>query len=34
VRRTQGIDAATLQLDAWVDALLEKRRWMLARGAR
>ena len=33
VRRTQGIEAATVQLDAWVDALLEKRRWMLARGA-
>ena len=38
VRRTQGIEAATVQLDAWVDALLEKRRWLLerhaARGAR
>ena len=33
VRRTQGIDAATAQLDAWVDALLEKRRWLLARQA-
>ena len=34
VRGTQGIDPATVQLDAWVDALLEKRRWMLARGPR
>lgn len=33
VRRTQGIEAATEQLDAWVDHLLEKRRWLLARGA-
>ena len=33
VRKTQGIAAATLQLDAWVDTLLEKRRWMLARQA-
>ncbi len=33
VRRTQGIDAATEQLDAWVDALLEKRRWLLLRQA-
>jgi len=31
VRRTQSIDAATTQLDAWVDALLEKRRWLRAR---
>ena len=31
VHRTQGIDAATAQLDAWVDALLEKRRWLRAR---
>ncbi|HKX41550.1 MAG TPA: sugar ABC transporter substrate-binding protein, partial [Burkholderiaceae bacterium] len=34
VRRTQGVEAATVQLDAWVDTLLEKRRWLLARGAR
>ena len=33
VRRTQGINAATEQLDAWVDALLEKRRWLLLRQA-
>jgi multiple sugar transport system substrate-binding protein len=32
VRGVQGLDAATVQLDAWVDALLEKRRWLLARG--
>mgnify|MGYP007129743556 CR=1 FL=1 len=31
VARTQSIDEATTQLDAWVDALLEKRRWLLAR---
>jgi multiple sugar transport system substrate-binding protein len=31
VRRSQGIDAATTELDAWVDALLEKRRWLRAR---
>ncbi|HEY2187945.1 MAG TPA: sugar ABC transporter substrate-binding protein [Caldimonas sp.] len=31
VRGTQTIDAATTQLDAWVDALLEKRRWLRAR---
>ena len=31
VHRTQDIDAATAQLDAWVDALLEKRRWLRAR---
>jgi multiple sugar transport system substrate-binding protein len=31
VRRTQSADAATLQLDAWVDNLLEKRRWLRAR---
>jgi len=31
VARTQGIDAATRQLDARVDALLEKRRWLRAR---
>ncbi|MEO7339226.1 MAG: sugar ABC transporter substrate-binding protein, partial [Caldimonas sp.] len=28
VHRAQGIDAATTQLDARVDALLEKRRWL------
>ncbi|HEX4233611.1 MAG TPA: sugar ABC transporter substrate-binding protein [Caldimonas sp.] len=31
VRGTQAIDAATMQLDAWVDALLEKRRWLRRR---
>jgi multiple sugar transport system substrate-binding protein len=31
VARTQGLEAATTQLDAWVDALLEKRRWLRAR---
>jgi len=31
VQRTQSADAATTQLDAWVDALLEKRRWLRAR---
>jgi multiple sugar transport system substrate-binding protein len=31
VRRTQAPDAATAQLDAWVDTLLEKRRWLRAR---
>jgi multiple sugar transport system substrate-binding protein len=31
VQRTQGAEAATVQLDAWVDALLEKRRWLRAR---
>jgi multiple sugar transport system substrate-binding protein len=31
VARKQDIDEATTQLDAWVDALLEKRRWLLAR---
>jgi multiple sugar transport system substrate-binding protein len=31
VQRTQAIDAATTELDAWVDALLEKRRWLRAR---
>ena len=35
VQRTQTADAATAQLDAWVDALLEKRRWLQgARAAR
>ncbi len=33
VQGTQSASAATAQLDAWVDALLEKRRWMLARSA-
>ena len=32
VQRTQSAHAATLQLDAWTDALLEKRRWLRARG--
>ena len=31
VQRTQGAAAATAQLDAWVDALLEKRRWLRER---
>ena len=31
VARTQGIEEATTQLDATVDALLEKRRWLRAR---
>jgi multiple sugar transport system substrate-binding protein len=31
VQRTQSAEAATAQLDAWVDALLEKRRWLRAR---
>ncbi|MEO8804831.1 MAG: sugar ABC transporter substrate-binding protein [Burkholderiaceae bacterium] len=39
VQRTQSSEAATAQLDAWVDTLLEKRRWLrererLARGAK
>jgi multiple sugar transport system substrate-binding protein len=33
VRGTQGAEAATLQLDAWVDAVLEKRRWLKSRAA-
>ncbi|HZT55836.1 MAG TPA: extracellular solute-binding protein, partial [Burkholderiaceae bacterium] len=33
VQRVQGAEAATAQLDAWVDALLEKRRWLRARAA-
>src|SRR5213075_1960311 len=33
VQRTQSAAAATAQLDAWVDALLEKRRWLRARVA-
>ncbi|HKX42325.1 MAG TPA: sugar ABC transporter substrate-binding protein, partial [Burkholderiaceae bacterium] len=32
VRHTQGAAEATAQLDAWVDAVLEKRRWLLAKG--
>jgi multiple sugar transport system substrate-binding protein len=31
VARTQGIEAATTELDARVDAVLEKRRWLRAR---
>ncbi len=31
VQRTQSVEAATAQLDAWVDALLEKRRWLRER---
>ncbi len=33
VQRTQGAAAACAQLDAWVDAVLEKRRWLRARVA-
>jgi len=33
VQRTQSADAACAQLDAWVDALLEKRRWLRTRTA-
>jgi len=33
VQRTQGAAAATAQLDAWVDQVLEKRRWLRARAA-
>ena len=33
VQRTQSAEAATAQLDAWVDNLLEKRRWLRARAA-
>ena len=33
VQRTQSAEAACAQLDAWVDALLEKRRWLRARAA-
>jgi len=31
VRRTQGAETATAQLDAWVDQVLEKRRWLRER---
>jgi multiple sugar transport system substrate-binding protein len=31
VQRTQSADAACRQLDAWVDLLLEKRRWLRTR---
>jgi len=31
VHRAQSIEVATTQLDASVDALLEKRRWLRAR---
>ena len=31
VQKTQGAEAACVQLDAWVDALLEKRRWLRER---
>ncbi|HWH81531.1 MAG TPA: sugar ABC transporter substrate-binding protein [Burkholderiaceae bacterium] len=31
VQRTQGAEAATAQLDAWVDQVLEKRRWLRER---
>ena len=33
VQRTQSAEAACKQLDAWVDALLEKRRWLRSRHA-
>jgi multiple sugar transport system substrate-binding protein len=33
VQRTQSAQGATAQLDAWVDTLLEKRRWLRARTA-
>lgn len=33
VRGEEDVDRATEQLDAHVDAILEKRRWLLARGA-
>ena len=33
VQRTQDADAATLQLDAWTNDVLEKRRWLRARAA-
>ena len=33
VQRTQGAEAATAQLDAWVDNVLEKRRWLRSRVA-
>jgi multiple sugar transport system substrate-binding protein len=33
VQRTQSAEAACQQLDAWVDALLEKRRWLRSRRA-
>jgi len=33
VQRTQSAEAACAQLDAWVDALLEKRRWLRSRTA-
>jgi multiple sugar transport system substrate-binding protein len=33
VRGSEDVDRATQELDARVDAILEKRRWMLARGA-
>jgi multiple sugar transport system substrate-binding protein len=33
VQRTQSAEAATAQLDAWVDNVLEKRRWLRARVA-
>ena len=34
VQRTQSAEAATAQLDAWVDTLLGKRRWLRERVAR
>ena len=33
VQGRQGSEAACRQLDAWVDALLEKRRWLRSRRA-
>ena len=34
VQRKQSVEAATLQLDAWTDAVLEKRRWLRERTAK
>ena len=34
VQRKQTIEAATIELDAWTDSVLEKRRWLRMRAAR
>ena len=34
VQRKQSVEAATLQLDAWTDAVLEKRRWLRERATK
>ena len=34
VQRKQSVAAATTELDAWTDAVLEKRRWLRARAAK